>query len=412
MIKVFRRRALALALLLVAAPAAAAPAYPPRWVAAWAASQQIPEPRNAFEPAELADATVRQVARVTLSGDLVRVRFSNAFGTAPLRISAARIARPVQPGSPRIDPASETPLTFNGRPDAVIPAGADYLSDPVRFPVKALSHVAVSFHLPEAPAGQTAHPGSRTTSYLAKGLQVSAPDLPQARRFVRWLSLSGVEVAAPDAAAVATLGDSITDGFGVGPDRDERWPDFLAERLQASPTTRKVAVLNHGIGGGRLLLDGLGPNALARLDRDVLSPPGVKWLIVLIGVNDLGNLTRERTASPQEQARMVQDLTAAYRQIAERARSKGIKVIGATILPFASSPFYNPPPETEASRQAVNAWIRTSGAFDAVIDFDRVMRDPQRPDRLNPAYDSGDGLHPSIAGYRAMAEAVPLSLFR
>jgi lysophospholipase L1-like esterase len=207
------------------------------------------------------------------------------------------------------------------------------------------------------------------------------------------------------------LGDSITDGHGATDNADDRWPDRLADRLQASPEGRRFSVLNQGIGGNRLLLDGLGPNALARFDRDVLAQAGVSHLIVLEGVNDLGTLTRDAPASPEEHAALVQRMIGAYQQIAMRARARGVRVIGATILPYGSSGYYHPTPLNEADRQAVNRWIRTPGAFDAVIDFDAVTRDPSRPDRMLPAYDSGDGLHPSPAGYRAMGDAVPLSLF-
>ncbi|WP_334164656.1 SGNH/GDSL hydrolase family protein [Phenylobacterium sp.] len=399
------------ALALAVSLGGAGPA-PGRWVGAWAASQQIPEPHNALDPAELTEATLRQVVRVTAGGPQIRVRLSNAFGTEPLRFRAVHVARPVAVGSPRIDPATDRAVTFGGRRDVTVPAGADYLSDPVTFAVRPLERIAVSVELPEAPARQTSHPGSRTTSWTLRGRHAAAADLPGAKGVAHWYQLSGVDVpAARRSGAIVTFGDSITDGYGVGPDRDERWPDFLAERLQADPRTRHLSVLNHGIGGNRLLRDGTGPNALARFDRDVLAQTGVTHLVILEGVNDLGVLTRDGPASADAQAAMVQDLTGAYRQMIARARVRGIKVIGATIMPFAGSGYYHPPPATESSRQAVNAWIRAPGNFDAVIDFDAVMRDPARPDRLRAEYDVGDGLHPSIAGYRAMAAAVPLSLF-
>lgn len=389
-----------------------AAARAPTWVGAWAASQQIPEPHNTLPPEMLTDATVRQVVQTTQAGPALRVRLSNLFGAAPLTFSSVRVARPVAPGSARIDPGTDRAVTFGGRSEVTVPAGAEYVSDPVDLPVAALSSLAVSYHLPRPPDGQTGHPGSRTTTFVARGNRTAAADLPGAETVVRWHQLSAVDVVAgPGAAAIVTFGDSITDGFGVGPDRNERWPDFLARRLQADPRTRHLSVLNHGIGGNRLLLDGLGPNALARFDRDVLNQTGVRYVIVLEGVNDLGSLTRLGPASPEAQSRLTADMIGVYRQMVARARARGIKAIGATILPFAGSDYYKPPPETETSRQAVNAWIRAPGNFDAVIDFDAVMRDPARPDRLRPELDVGDGLHPSIAGYRAMAEAVPLSLF-
>jgi lysophospholipase L1-like esterase len=208
-----------------------------------------------------------------------------------------------------------------------------------------------------------------------------------------------------------TFGDSITDGYGVTTNGNNRWPDILATRLQADPRTRGMGVLNAGIGGNRLLLDGLGPNAMARFDRDVLNQASVRYVILLEGVNDLGTLTRDQPASPEAHAALVAGMIASYDQMIRRARERGIKVYGATVMPFGGSGYYHPDASNEQDRQAVNAWIRTPGRFDAVIDFDRLMRDPANPGKLAPAYDSGDGLHPSLAGYKAMADAVPLDLF-
>ena len=219
-------------------------------------------------------------------------------------------------------------------------------------------------------------------------------------------------VAPAGAAAIVVLGDSITDGYGVQPNTDTRWPDFLARRLQADPRTRHLAVLNHGIGGNRMLLDGLGPNALARFERDVLAQPGVRYLILLEGVNDLGTLTRDAPATPEAHRALVEGIIGAYRQMVERARARGIRAIGATILPYGASEYYHPNALNEADRQAINAWIRAPGHFDALIDFDAMIRDPAAPTRMRADLDSGDGLHPSIAGYEAMAEAVPLSTVR
>jgi lysophospholipase L1-like esterase len=244
------------------------------------------------------------------------------------------------------------------------------------------------------------------------GDQVSASDLSGAQTAPRWLVLAGIEVFAPEARAVAVLGDSITDGYGVQPDTNLRWTDHLAARLHADPAAGAVAVLNAGIGGNRLLNDGLGPNALARFERDVLSQPGVTHLVVLEGVNDLGTLTRDAPGTPERHAALVAQATEALRQIVLRARGRGIVAIGATILPYGASALYHPDAVNEADRQAINAWIRAPGHFDAVIDFDAALRDPANPFRLNPALDSGDGLHPSLEGYRAMAAAVPLELLR
>ena len=359
----------------------------------------------------LEDATLREVARVGLAGPRLRLRLSNAHGTAPLAIGAVTVARSADNHTARIDGAA-VPVRFGGLASTVIPAGAEVWSDPVDFRVTAGADLAISIRLPGAPTPPTGHPGSRATTYFAHGDQTTAADLPGAQTAPRWLVLAGIEVLAPAARAVVAFGDSITDGYGVQPDTNLRWTDHLAARLRADPAFAQVAVLNAGIGGNRLLLDGLGPNALARFERDVLSQPGVTHLIVLEGVNDLGVLTRDGPATPEQHAALVSQATEALRQIVLRARARGITAIGATILPFATSTTYHPPAETEADRQALNAWIRAPGNFDAVIDFDAAMRDPADPARLDPALDSGDGLHPSLDGYRAMAAAVPLELLR
>ena len=397
-----------LLLLFVASPATAQ--RDAHWIGSWATSIYSPEDRNTLPAADLNDATLRQVVRVSLGGARIRVRLSNAFGTQPLRIGAAYVARSADPASARI--AGGAALTFSGRSAIVIPAGADYVSDPVNLSVPANTHLTVSMYLPAAPARQTGHPGSRATSYLVRGNRVAAPDLPGAQTANRWYQLAGVDVEAPPyAAAIVTFGDSITDGYGVQPNTDRRWPDALARRLQANPETGHLSVLNHGIGGNQVTLDGLGPNGLARFERDVLAQPGVKFLIILEGVNDLGRSTRDAPISAEAHRELVANITTAYAQMVQRARARGIRVIGATIIPYGSSAYYHPDAANEADRQAINAWIRAPGHFDAVIDFDAVLRDPADPRRMRTALDSGDGLHPSLAGYQAMANAIPLSLF-
>ncbi|WP_420140477.1 SGNH/GDSL hydrolase family protein [Sphingomonas sp.] len=385
-----------------------------KWVAAWGSAQQLVEPGNEAPAAAFTGATLRQVVRITLAGQAVRIRFSNAFGSEPLTIDGAHVARAVAAGSARIVAGSDRALTFDRRPSVTIPAGADYLSDPVALDVAALSSVAVSVMLAAAPKQQTGHPGSRTRSFYQPGDQLAATDMSAARPIEHWYLLSGVEVdASPRAAAIITLGDSITDGRGSTTDGNDRWPDLLADRLQDSPKTRALSVVNVGIGGNRLLLDGIGPNALARFDRDVLARPGVKAVIVLEGVNDLGTLTRERAATRDEHRALIGRMIAGYRQIIARAHAHGVRVIGVTIMPYMGMDYYHPDAANEADRQAVNAWIRTSGAFDAVADLDAATRDPARPDRLLPAYDSGDHIHPSPAGFKAMAAAIDLkALFR
>lgn len=401
---------LALASLTLGAATAPATGH---WVGSWAASQQIPEDRNLLPNADLEDATLRQVVRLSIGGNRVRVLLSNAFGTQPLVVDAAHIALAPAADSSRIAAASDRPLTFDGASEVTIPAGASYWSDPVDFAAAPRAVVAVTIHLPHAPVGQTGHPGSRSTSYVMAGNHVADADLPGAKTVVHWYQLAGIAVDAPAGArAIVTLGDSITDGHGATDNGNNRWPDQLADRLQASAATRQIGVLNHGIGGNHLLTDGLGPNALARFDRDVLAQPGVRYLIVLEGINDLGLLTRDAPATAEAHKALVAHMIGAYRQIVLRARAAGIKVYGATVVPDGTSPYYHPDALSEADRQAVNAFIRAPGNFDAVIDFDAAIRDPADPRRMLKQYDSGDGLHPSVAGYHAMAAAVPLRLFQ
>jgi lysophospholipase L1-like esterase len=398
--------------ILLSAASAGARSSAAVWVGTWSASQQLVEPANALPAKELRDATLRQIVRVSIGGSVLRLRLSNSFGVAPLRISSVHIARPVAGSPGAIDPSTDREVTFAGSPEVTIPAGAEYVSDPLQFHIAPLSDVAITLHIGEPPADATGHPGSRATSFVAHGDWVSAAELPHPEKVEHWYFISGIEVLAPPgSAAVAVLGDSITDGHGSTTDKNNRWTDFLAKRLQSSRATRRLAVLNEGIGGNRLLLDGLGPNALARFDRDVLAQPGVRYLIVLEGINDIGMVDRQGKLSLQGHHELVSSLIATYQQMIFRAHAHGVKVIGATLLPFAGSQFYHPSVAFDADREAINTWIRAPGHFDAVVDFDRVMRDPQAPDQLRPAFDSGDHLHPSPVGYAAMADAVPQSLF-
>jgi lysophospholipase L1-like esterase len=410
------------AVLLALAACAACPAQNPSaavWVASWGASQQIPEPQNALPSDDLRDATLRQIFHLSVGGSTLRVHLSNAFGTIALRFTSVHIARPLAPDTSSIDPATDRALTFNGAPAVTVPPGAEYISDPIAFPAAPLSDVAVSFHLDEPPAPETSHPGSRATSYYVHGDAVAATLAAAAKpaaKIDHWYQVSAIDVLAASttespAASIVALGDSITDGHASTTNGNNRWTDELARRLQQSPATRAIGVSNQGLGGNHLLTDGLGPNVLARFDRDVLAVAAVRWVIVFEGVNDLGALARSGPAPPAAHAALVQRILGAYQQIVARAHAHGIQVIAATITPWAGSDYYHPDPENEADRQAVNAWIRAPGHFDAVIDFDKVLRDPAQPDRLLPALDCGDHLHPSPAGYKAIGDAIPLSLF-
>lgn len=384
------------------------------WVGSWAASQQLVEPANSLSPANIRDATIRQIVHLSLGGREIRLWLSNRFGTTDLHLTSVHVARAVAPDSGKITPGSDAALTFSASQAVTIPPGADYVSDPISFPVAPLSDLAITFHTQGPPDEQTGHPGSRATSYFVHGDLVSAIDLSTegsaAKTIEHWYYIAGVDVAAPtNAAAVVVLGDSITDGHGVTTNGNDRWTDVLASRMAKSK--RGLAVLNEGIGGNHLLTDGLGPNALSRFDHDVIAQPGVRYLIVLEGINDIGLLARKGDASGAEHETLIRRLIGAYEQFVTLAHGHGIKVIGATLMPFVGSSYYHPGPANEADRQAVNKWIRTPGHFDAIIDFDKITRDPEHPERLLAGFDSGDHLHPSVAGYAAMGDAVPLSLF-
>ncbi|TDE34176.1 SGNH/GDSL hydrolase family protein [Nonomuraea mesophila] len=377
---------------------------------------QLTEPDN-LPPAPyttdglvLAGSTLRQSVRVSAGGSRLRVRLSNTFGGAPLPVTAASVALPEggRAGVSTIRPGTARPVTFSGRPFADVPVGAQVVSDPLDLAPEPGSVLTVSLHLADGQTSElvTSHPGSRTTSYLAAGDHVAAADLPDATPVDHWYFLSALEVRAePGTAVLALLGDSLTDGRGSTTNHNDRWPDRLFDRLGPAAG---VAVANQAAGGNRLLNDGLGPGALARFDRDVLALSGVRWLIVLEGVNDIGTAPATRPA----QRRVAEDLIAAYEQIIVRAHAHDVRVYGGTLTPFGGNlPYDDAEGHREAARQTVNDWIRRGGRFDAVIDFDRAARDPAAPRRLLPALDLGDHLHLNPEGHRALAGAVPARLF-
>jgi lysophospholipase L1-like esterase len=414
------RRLLALLVapvLLLGLPAPA-PAEPYRaWTATWGTAPT--GPGTPPVPAEsFADETLRQIVHTSAGGRSVRVRLSNEFGTTPLVIGAARVARST--GGSGI--AGDRRLTFGGRSSVRVPPGARLDSDPVALPVEAGSDLAVSLHLPRPTRGETVHGSAFQRNYVVPGNATREARLVDPRVLTSWFFLTGVSVTgAAGGGAIVAFGDSITDGAITTVDANRRWPDLLAARLRADG--RRSGVVNAGIGGNRLLYDGrtrpgefggigplFGPSALARFDRDVLSRPGVRYVVVLLGINDIGQPT---SIAPPEEAVTVRELIAGYRRLIARAHAHGVVAVGATLTPFEGTtiPGYHSA-ANEAKRSAVNRWIRTSGEWDAVLDFDRAVRDPGRRVRMLPAYDSGDHLHPNDAGMRAMADAIPLRLFR
>lgn len=393
-----------------------AKAAPPNtgWVTTWTASpQRVWTPDFLFPtnvPTVLHDQTVRQVARVSLGGQGVRIVLSNAYGSQPLLVGKATVARSLNGGAVVVD--SLRTVTFGGQEMATILPGASLVSDPVTLAVHALDQVTVSMYLPQVTPVTTFHWDGRQTGWIVSGNQTSASVLDMndgsGQTTTARLLLTGIQIGAePTARAVAVIGDSITDGATASLDKDRRWPDFLAARL----APHGVAVVNAGISGARLLSDGMGVNALARLDRDVLAQPGVRSTIVMLGINDIA---WPGTAFAPTQARpSLDELTAGFRQLIEQAHSRGIRIIGTTLTPFEGAlpdtplaNYYHP--DKDALRQALNEWIRHSGAFDAVIDFDAALRDPAHPSRMGQRFDSGDHLHPGDAGNRAMADAVDL----
>jgi len=370
------------------------------WVGTWTAS-----PQGVAAPIQINGQTVRQIVHTSLGGERVRVRFSNAYGTSGLVIGSAHVA--ISTGGATISSTTDRVLTFNGSPTIIIPAGALVVSDPVTLNVPALGDLAVSLFLPANVAATTQHPVGLQTTYVSASGDFTGAAIEPTTTTQSYYFLTGVEVSGSNRArAIVTLGDSVTDGFGSTPDTDQRWPNLLAERLQS----QRLAVLNAGVSGNRVLHDFVGTSALARLDRDTLVQTGVKYVIVGEGNNDL--LIPGLIGNPAEVVTVAQ-IIQGHRQMIDRAHALGLRIYGSTLTPVEGYPFPGFwTPDLEAKRQAVNHWIRASRAYDAVIDFDKLLRDPNHPSRLLPAYDSGDHLHPNDGGYRTMADAIDLSLFR
>jgi lysophospholipase L1-like esterase len=433
--KIRRRLSASLGILICLTPSLSAPAVDRRggqqWIGTWASAPQPAAPNRAQT---FRNQSLRLIVHTSVGGTKVRIKLSNIFGDQPLLIGAAHIAR--RTAEAEIDPASDRKLTFRGQASTTIPARAMVVSDPVDWDVPALSDLAISMFLPDPTAVTTAHSLALQTNYVSPetGDATAEVKFPVGKTIVSWPFLTGVDVeASPRAAAVVAFGSSTTDGDGSTQDANKRWPDVLAERLQKNGD-RELGVLNEGIIGNRLLSDSnsprqaggpfgsvlerfgplLGEAGLTRFDRDVLAQAGVKYVIILLGINDILFPGSFIPASENVSAKSLID---GNRQLIARAHKKGLRVIGTTIPPFENALFDSPAinfstPEKERVRQAVNAWIRRSREFDGVLDFDAVVRDPNHPTQLLPVYDSGDHLHVNDAGNIAQGNAIPLVLFR
>lgn len=384
------------------------------WVATWAAAQQQPRmappgrgkgaPRP---PASFDNQTVRMIAHTSIGGKRVRITLSNEHAAAPLKIGTAHIA--IRGKDSAIVPGTDRALSFNGKSSVTIPPEARVVSDAVDLDVPQTGDLAVSVYLPGDTGPATTHSlGLHTTYISGPGDFAGAPAIENPTTSQAWYFLSDIDVLAPaDAGAIVAFGDSITDGARSTPNADRSWPSDLAARLLANPATANFSVVNEGISGNRVLRDGAGINALARFDRDVLSQPGVKWVILLEGINDIGIAARPNT--PAADMITADDVIGGLAQMVDRAHMHGIKVMGCTLTPFEGAAYYSE--NGEAVREAVNRWIRTGGAFDAVMDFEAVTRDPNNPKQFRPDFNDGDHLHPNDAGYKAMADAINLSVF-
>jgi lysophospholipase L1-like esterase len=409
----------AVAVATTPAVAAAAPRHDPEtWVATWAA---VPTTVPPLPPAVLDDQTVRHVMHTSIGGDELRIRLTNEFGDTPLRIGEVRVGLRAGGGaSTDMVPGTGRRVTFGGHASITIPAGAPAVSDPVRFAVAGGADLLVSIYLPGPTPVTTLANFAFQENVIADGNVTAARTVAPAATITQYLFVSGVSVRTRG-SSIVTLGDSITNGANTQNNANHRWPDLFAARLRSAHLDRGVA--NVGVSGNRLLHDPnppagspavayaayFGQSALRRFDRDVLAQPAARYLVVLLGVNDLGH---PGTSAPESEVVSADDIIGAHRQLIARAHLAGLRAYGATILPFRGDTLGFWTAENEGKRGAVNRWIRTSGEYDAVIDFDAATRDPADPLRLRAVYDSGDHLHPNDAGMAAMAEAVPLRLFR
>lgn len=403
-----RASALVLALASLSLAQQASEKWIPTWVAAPQAPRTLGPARAGVFSGSFNNQTARMVIRTTIAGTRARVVLSNAYGANPLTIGAAHIALRAKESA--IASGTDHALTFNGSPSIQIPAGAAIWSDPVAMTLPKAADLAISVYVPGDTGPATTHSVGLHTTWIKAGDQTAAAEITEAQTTQSWYWISAVEVTAPaSTATIVTFGDSITDGTRSTPNADASWPTFLSSRTS-------IPVLNMGISANRVLRDGFGQAALARFDRDVVAVPGVKWMTILEGINDIGAgigpdfLFPPPANRPDSEIVKPEQLIAAYKQIIDRAHQHGIKVFGSPLMPFKGAAYYTD--HGNETRHAVNEWIRTSKAFDALIDFDAITRDPADPEKMKADFDSGDHLHPNDKGYKAMADAIDLHLFK
>lgn len=375
------------------------------WVGTWATAPQLVEPHNNPPAPGLSNNSIREIVRVSIGGKSIRVKFSNEHSKSPVTLKSVKIA--ASTGNGNIDNASLRELKFNGQSEYTMQPGAVLVSDAIKFDLKPRMDVAITLYFGNTSETVTGHPGSRTTSYIIQGNDKNVTDFSNAVKTDHWYIISGIDVVSPKkAGAVAIIGNSITDGRGSGTNLQNRWPDIFSERLLKNKSSKNVGVLNLGIGGNCVLRGGLGPTALRRYDKDVLGQSGVKWVVIFEGVNDLGGMPDIEDVANKK----ADDLINAYKEMINKAHEKGLKVYGATIMPFKKNGYYKP--YREMARNKVNEWIRTGGFFDAVIDFDKVIRDPADTACMIESLQDNDYLHPNQAGHRKTGESVDLNLFK
>lgn len=374
------------------------------WVGTWACAQMQVEPNNMPPAPGLSENTLRQIIRVSIGGKRMRLRFSNIFSDQPTVLKSVSIANVVN--APLIDIKTQKVLSFNGNSEITISPEQEVFSDAFDFELQPGQLLAITIHYGATSVKTSGHPGSRTTSYILEGDNIQSAAFEGAIKTDHWYSIMGLDVIAnKSSTAIVCLGNSITDGRGSGTNKQNRWTDILSARLLANKKTQNIGVLNLGIGGNCVIKGGLGPTALNRFDRDVLSQKGTKWLVLLEGINDIGGIK-----NPEDAPVKAQELIEAYKVMIDKAHAKGIKVYGCTILPFAKS-FYDAPHKQE-TRDIVNDWIRNSKVFDGVIDFDKAMVSEEDSKTILSNMHDGDFLHPNQAGYLRMGEAIDLNLFK